>query len=130
ILLVGAQATLHGTVRVRSSALDPTTGLGNVRIALETQALQAPIGTYGRVSIVTRHRDGVFTLPAAALRGAVLDGAEVVVCKEGKADLRTVKVGYRGEQRFEVVEGIKPGERVAVDHVLGLETGTPIREAK
>jgi hypothetical protein len=29
-----------------------------------------------------------------------------------------------------VVDGVADGERVAVDHVLGLETGTPILEEK
>jgi membrane fusion protein (multidrug efflux system) len=130
VTLAGANETLEGKVRVRSSALDPATGLGNVRVALEGPAPQAPIGTYGRVSIVTRHRDGVPTLPATALRGAVLDGAEVVVCKDGKADVRAAKVGYRDESRFEIVSGVAPGERVAIDHVLGLETGTPLREGK
>jgi hypothetical protein len=69
-------------------------------------------------------------LPAAALRGAVLDGAEIVVCKDGKADVRTAKVGYRDDRRFEILDGVAPGERVAIDHVLGLETGAPIREGK
>jgi hypothetical protein len=80
--------------------------------------------------ITLGHRDGVLTLPASALRGAVADGAEVAVCKDGKAALREVKVGWRGEDRFEVVEGVAAGERVAVDHVLGLEDDTPIAEAK
>ena len=39
----------------------------------------------------------------AALRGAVLDGAEVVLCKNGKAEVRQVKSGYRDAERFEVV---------------------------
>src|SRR5204862_377522 len=85
------------------------------RQELEGNAPQVPIGTYGRVSIVTRHRDAVPTLPAAALRGAVLDGAEVVVCKDGKADVRTAKVGYRDDRRFEILDGVAPGERVAID---------------
>jgi RND family efflux transporter MFP subunit len=130
IALVGLDSKLKGTVRIRSSALDPATGLGNVRIALDGPPSEAPIGAYGQVSIVTRHRDGVLVLPSAALRGAVLDGAEIVLCKEGKAEVRTAKIGYRDDQRFEVVEGVAPGERAAIEHVLGLQSGTPIREAK
>jgi RND family efflux transporter MFP subunit len=132
IALVGfVAAPLRGTVRVRSSALDPVTGLGTVRIALdEERPPEVPIGAYGRASIVTRHRDGVALLPVAALRGAILDGAEVVVCKAGTAEVRAIKVGYRDERRFEILSGAAPNEKVAIDHVLGLETGVAIREAK
>jgi len=64
------------------------------------------------------------------VRGAVADGAEVVVCKDGKADVRTAKIGWRDDKRVEIVEGLTEGEHVAVDHALGLETGAPIVEAK
>ena len=86
------------------------------------------MGAYGRATITTRHRDAVLAVPSEALRGAVSDGAEVVVCKDGKAELRRIRVGYRDSKRVEVVEGLAASERVAVDHVLGLDTGTAIAE--
>jgi len=130
VAVIGSAAKLRGTVRMRASALDQATGLGTVRIALDAVPPGIPMGAYGQVSIVTRHRDGVRVLPSAALRGAVLDGAEIVVCKDGKGEVRKVKAGYRDAERFEVVEGLAAEERVATDHVLGLETGSAIREAK
>jgi RND family efflux transporter MFP subunit len=119
--------TLQGSVVSRSAALDPVTGLGTVRVG----ASGAPpvIGTFGSVSLVVAHRTGVPTLPSSALRGAVADGAQVVVCDGGKAALRRVDVGWRGEGRFEA-RGLAPGARVAIDHVLGLDEGTPIQEPK
>jgi RND family efflux transporter MFP subunit len=127
---LGEAGDLEGTVRVRARALDPATGLGTVRIALTKAPDGVPIGAYARAVLVVAHRDGVATLPASALRGAIADGAEVAVCKDGKIELREVKVGWRDDERFEVAEGVKPDERVAVDHVLGLEDGTAITEAK
>lgn len=128
--LVSGGDEFTGTVRARSSALDPTTGLGTVRIALAVPSVRAAIGSFGRVVIATEHRDVALVLPATSLRGSVADGAEVVICKEGKAALRTVKVGWRDDERFEVLSGIKADEEVAVDHVLGLDNDTPITEAK
>jgi len=119
-----------GTVRVRARALDPSTGLGTVRVAVTTSPEGALIGTYGRAVVTLAHRDGVPTLPSSALRGAVADGAEVAICEKDKVSLREVKTGWRGEDRFEVLAGVKQGERVATDHVLGLEDETPITEAK
>jgi membrane fusion protein (multidrug efflux system) len=117
-----------GVVRAKATALDPATGLGTVRVTLEPLAEPPAIGTFGRITIVTARREGVLVLPSAALRGAIADGAEVVVCKDGKAEVRPVEVGFRDRERFEVAGGLAPGERVALDHVLGLHDGTAIDE--
>jgi RND family efflux transporter MFP subunit len=130
VLVVGADASLRGAVRARAAALDPATGLGTIRVALDPLPPGIPIGAYGRATITTRHRNDVPMLPIAALRGAVLDGVEIVVCSDGKGAVRSVKIGYRDDERFEVVEGLAAQERVAIDHVLGLETGSAIREVK
>jgi RND family efflux transporter MFP subunit len=122
-------AALDGTVRARSTALDPATGLGFVRIAIEANG-PVTLGAFGRATVELGTREGALVVPSEAMRGAVADGAEVVVCKEGKADVRTVKVGWRDDDHVEVVEGLAEGERIAVEHVLGLETGAPIVEAK
>ncbi|HEY8040140.1 MAG TPA: efflux RND transporter periplasmic adaptor subunit [Polyangiaceae bacterium] len=120
---------IPGTVRARSTALDPATGLGLVRIAI-APAVPVTLGVFGTAMVTVGKRDGVLVVPATSMRGAVADGAELVVCKDGKAEVRTVKVGWRDDQRVEVVEGLADAERVASDHVLGLETDSPIVEAR
>lgn len=120
---------LAGTVRARSAALDPVTGLGFVRIALEAKG-PLTLGLFGTATVQTGTRDGVLLVPELAMRGAVADGAEVAVCADARAEVRTVKVGLRGDERVEIVSGLAEGERVAVDHVLGLETGSPITVAR
>jgi len=127
---LGAGADFDGTLVARGRAIDPSTGLGTVRVAVTRLAQDAPIGAYGRATVVVEHRDGVPTLPTSALRGAVLDGAEVAVCTHGHVEIRKVRVGWRDDDRFEVSEGVLPGEKVAVDHVLGLEDGAPVSELK
>ena len=126
---LGEGLAFDGVVVARARALDPATGLGTARIAVANVAAQVPIGSYGRVAIVVAHREGVRTLPVSALRGAVADGPQVAVCHAGKVVIRAVKSGWRGTDRFEV-EGVGDDERVAVDHVLGLEDGTSVEEAR
>jgi RND family efflux transporter MFP subunit len=118
-----------GVVRARSSSLDPATGLGVVRVALQIPATQTPMGSFGRIVVTTAHRDAVLVIPSAAIRGSVADGAEIAECKDGKAHLHTVKVGWRDDARIEVLDGVTEGEKLAVDHVLGLDDDTPITEA-
>jgi HlyD family secretion protein len=127
-LLTGGDP-LKGTVRARSTALDPATGLGFVRVAIETD--QPPtLGVFGTATVTVGTRDGVLVLPSSAIRGAVEDGAEIAVCKDGKAELRRVEVGWRDDDRVEIAKGLAEGERVAVDHVLGLAADTPIAEVR
>ncbi|MEO7108978.1 MAG: efflux RND transporter periplasmic adaptor subunit [Polyangiaceae bacterium] len=119
-----------GAVRVRARSLDPSTGLGSVRIAVNHPAADVPIGAFGRAVVTFGHRSDVVTLPTSALRGSVADGAEIAICKSGKIELRAVKVGWRSDERFEITDGFKADERAAIDHVLGLDDDTSIIEAK
>ena len=125
--LDGGARPFHATVRVRSSSIESATGLGAVRLTL-TDDPGAVVGSYGRVTLTVAHRDGVRVVPTTAIRGAVADGVELVVCKDGEAEVRTVTIGFRDDQRTEVLTNLADDERVAVDHVLGLETGTKLQE--
>jgi HlyD family secretion protein len=146
-------ARLAGTVVSRARALDPATGLGTVRIRVEGPAKDEkdekdekkkdddkkdddtpaagppPIGAFGRVTILVGKREGAMMLPASALRGAAADGAEIAICKGEKVEIRAVSVGYRDAKQVEIAEGLKEGEKVAVDHVLGLDEEARIVEA-
>lgn len=152
-------ATLAGTVIARARALDPATGLGTVRIRVDgashaagdgdkkdggkkdddkkdgdkkddEHAAPPPIGAFARATILVGRREGAMMLPASALRGAAAEGAEIAVCKGEKVEIRAVTVGYRDTKRIEIAEGLKEGEKVAIDHVLGLDDEVKIVEAK
>jgi HlyD family secretion protein len=128
--LAGSEVSLDGVVRARPRALDAATGLGTVRIALTgPTADQLPVGAFARVVVTTGHHEAALVVPATAMRGAVADGAELVVCAGEKAAVKTVKVGARDDSRVEILGGVGPDDAVAVEHVLALEDGTPIRRA-
>ncbi|MGH7284051.1 MAG: hypothetical protein ACRELY_21195, partial [Polyangiaceae bacterium] len=103
--------------------------LGLVRLDLPSTA-PLLLGAFATITVHVEKRDNVLVIPASAMRGAVPDGAEVVVCNSGKADIRTVKVGWRDDQRVEIVDGLKDDERVVVDRALGLQPDTPLTESK
>jgi membrane fusion protein (multidrug efflux system) len=145
ITLTTGDARLAGVVVARSRALDPATGLGTVRVRIDgpakgdekkadgrrdddEKAASPPLGAFGRVVIAVGHREGALVLPPSALRGAVAEGTEIVICKGEKVELRPIVVGYRDARQVEIVEGLKEGDRVAVDHVLGLDEESKITE--
>jgi len=127
-LLIGTSDKLVGVVHALPSAIDSTTGLGSVRIALSKESTSGPVGAYGLIQILVQRRQGARLIPATALRGAMSDGPQVVICKDSTAQVRTLQAGVYNQQKVEVLGGIEDSEWVAVDHVLGLSDATPIRQ--
>ncbi len=119
-----------GQVRAVGTALDPATGLGLARLSLALKATRPRLGEFGVANVVIAKREVPMAIPETAIRGAIADGATVAVCKDGKAELRKVMFGDRDTSFVEITSGLAADETVAIDHVLGLEDGTPIAAAK
>jgi HlyD family secretion protein len=124
VAVLGSDATVAGTVVRVAPAVDPATLLGLVRIALAS-AEGIAVGTSATARISTGQRPGV-RVPASALRRSLVGEDEVVVCAGGTAHVRKVAIGNRGDQGVEIKAGVKAGERVVVDHVLGLQDEQPL----
>jgi RND family efflux transporter MFP subunit len=119
IQVIGTDAPIPGTVVRIAPAVDPATMLGLVRIALASaEGIQVGTSATGRISI--GQRQGV-RVPASALRRSLVGEDEVVVCEGGTAHVHKVAIGSRGDQGVEIKDGLKAGEQVVVDHVLGLQ---------
>ena len=118
---------VSGDVIARSAALDALTGLGTVRISMPDAPGSLPIGAFGTSAVVVSQRTGVATYPSSVVRGAVSDGAEVIVCADNKAHVKRAAVGWRDANRVELL-GLGAGDRLASAHVLGLEDDQAIDE--
>jgi membrane fusion protein (multidrug efflux system) len=123
--VIGVAAPIAGTVVRVAPAVDPTTLLGLVRVALATSdSVKVGTAATGQIAIATRPG---LRVPASALRRSLVGEDEVVVCAGTTASVRKVAVGVRGEGTVEIKDGLKPGEAVVVDHVLGLEDGQVLK---
>ena len=143
---------LRGTVAAVSPAVDRATGLGSMRISLETPAAgpRPPVGVAGVAHIEIGAPHPATLVPAVALRAALGDEAEVVVCgADRRAHVVRVQRGIasgplveirlpRGEQAGARADGggggaetnaPGAGTRVAVEPVLGLGEGDSIEPA-
>lgn len=119
-----------GVVRAVGAALDPATGLGFVRVTLTLGNARPRIGEFGTAAIVVAKREVPLTVPLSAARGALADGATLVICNGDKAALRKVTFGDRDDQAIEITSGLEANESIAIDHVLGLDDDTPIAPTK
>lgn len=121
VKVLGVEAPIPASVYRVAPAVDSTTMLGLVRLRLD-HAENVKVGTSGTARIVIAERAGI-RVPAAALRRSMVGADELVVCDKGVAHVRAVKVGARDEHGVEIADGVKAGEQVVIDHVLGLEEG-------
>jgi multidrug efflux pump subunit AcrA (membrane-fusion protein) len=136
----GARATLTvaalsglgwaGTVSAVSPAVDRTTGLGTVRVAIDLQqGARPPIGALGTVRVVVGSAHPASAVPKQALRGGLGVEADVVVCGgDGFAHVTHVKRGTEAADKVEVAP-VSAGALVAVDPI-GIADGDPIEIAK
>jgi multidrug efflux pump subunit AcrA (membrane-fusion protein) len=128
---------LRGTVAAVSPAVDRATGLGSIRIALDTSADPLPpVGVTGVARIAAGAPHAATRVPAAALRAQLGDDAEVVVCgADRRAHVVRIQRGVAIDRLAEVLPRagddsagakIDKGAHVAVDPVLGLSDDDPL----
>ena len=112
----------RATVAAVPAAVDPATGLGEVRARLEGRA-PAPLLSSVTLRIVLARKDGVVVVPPRAVRRAEDGGDEVEKVVNGAAHPSKVTLGLRSADAVEVTSGLAPGEVVVLDSPLGLAEG-------
>jgi RND family efflux transporter MFP subunit len=126
VSLPGRDQPLAGTVSRVARAVDPATGVGELRVRLAARSGAPLLSTVSVSIVVARHPDAL-AVPLAALRRAEGGGEQVVRLEGGKAHVVEVRTGARSDRLVEIVEGLKGGESVVVDSPLGLAPDTPLR---
>jgi len=106
-------------------AVDPATLLGTVRITLNATKNVPPVGSAATAKVVIAQRKGII-VPPPALRRSAIGTDEIVVCDKNVARVREVTLGVRTETTVEIAKGLTPDDQIVVDHVLGIDDGTPL----
>ncbi len=124
---------LSASVAAISPAVDATSGVGTVRLALEASGLRIPIGVVGVASVQVSGEETADVVPLEAIRNAGGTNTEIVLCERGHARPIPVVVGERRATLARItsgLEGISRPARVVVAGLVGLEDGTAIEEAR
>jgi HlyD family secretion protein len=126
--------TLRATVRgVEPSAFTRVSALGveeqRVNVVLDLEHRPPTLGDGYRVDarIVVWAADEALTVPAAAVFRGAGGGWQAFVVEDGRARLRDVRVGERGEGRTQIVSGLEAGETVVLFPPDDLEDGARVR---
>lgn len=83
-------------------------------------------GSYARAKMPTQRVEEVLVVPQRAVN-YTLGSNKAYVVANGVVEAREVKLGDRFEGAIEIIEGVKPGEEVAVTNLARLDTGSRVR---
>jgi multidrug efflux pump subunit AcrA (membrane-fusion protein) len=82
-----------------------------VHVALQDKNVKLELGELATVNITLEQKDNALWLPPAAIR--TFQGRDFVVIQDGSVQRRVdVKLGIKGEDRVEVLEGVAEGQVV------------------
>jgi RND family efflux transporter MFP subunit len=124
ISLPGVDGEVEAHVRLISEEVDKTTRLGKVRFALPLDA-PARIGSFASGVAIVARRSGVSVPTSAVTRGD--EGDFVQVVKDGRVELRKIKVGVTNARLTEARDGLKAGETVVTRAAAFLRPGDMLR---
>lgn len=125
--------TVEGRVKkIYPRAYERTSSLGVVQrrvpviVALSRPDVLRP-GYEVLVSIQTLVKPGVLLLPRESVKAADNGEYQVMVVANGRIEYRTIKVGLKNPDYFEVVSGLKEGDLVVKDASQELAEGKRVK---
>jgi RND family efflux transporter MFP subunit len=120
-----AGAPIAATIARVAPAVDPATLLGTVRITLNVTKELPPVGSAATAKVVIAQRQGII-VPTTALRRSAIGTDQIVVCDKNVARVVDVTLGVRSDATVEIAKGLATGDQIVIDHVLGIDDGTPL----
>jgi HlyD family secretion protein len=119
---------VDGKVTVVSPALDPNSTTVEVWVQAKNPNRQMKPGSSVHLMITSGTVPDALVVPAAALQTNPDGGSFVMLAgADGKAHQATVKVGIKQDQGVQIIEGVKPGDKVITAGAYGLPDNTKIK---
>ncbi len=111
-------------------ALDEQTHTIQAEIRMKNDDLLLKPGMFARVTLITEHKDNVVVIPRDVVLGGRIDEPYVYVVEDGTARKRFVKLGIKQADKYEIIDGLKQGEKLVVNGMNYLADGTKVEVVK
>ena len=115
-------------------ALDAETHTIQVEIRLENDELLLKPGMFARVSLITNRKDDVVVIPRDVVLGGRIDKHYVYVVEGASsnqtAHKRFVEIGITQADRYEITDGLKPGETLVINGMHYLADGMAVEAVR
>lgn len=108
-------------------SLDARTGSVRYEVTFPNPGNTLRPGQFGRVRFVLETKKGALVVPQEAVSELQGSSQVAVVDNENKVTIRPVKTGERVGPMWEIIEGLKPGERVIVQGALKAKDGATVK---
>ncbi len=104
--------------------VDPNSGTVKVTVGLDNPDGKLLPGMFGRLRVLYDRHDNALLIPKDAV--VIEDAtASVFVIQDGKAERRTIELGYDNDRDYEVLNGLSENENVVTTGRASLKDGAP-----
>lgn len=115
-----------GEVSFIAPAVDPQTGTVEVRVRVPEPPAYLRQDMTVSIDVEVGRREDALSLPLDALRNPRAGAAEVLAVREGHVERLSLRIGLRGLDRVEVLEGLSAGDFVLPARAA-IEPGARVR---
>jgi RND family efflux transporter MFP subunit len=115
-----------GTIRIVHPSIDPSSRTFPVEVQIKNSDGRILSGMFARVTFHYGTVNRVMAPDRAVVKQAGSAERFVYVCKDGVASSRKVTLGQLLGNEYEVIEGLQPGEAVAITSINRLTNGAEI----
>lgn len=122
--------TFKGKVSLIYPTLDPVSHTFPVEIEMQNSNLRIKPGMFARVTMNFGTNERPLIPDMAVLKQAGSNDRYVFTVKENKAVYTKVELGRRIEDKYEIVSGLQPGDRIIVQGNANLIDGEEIAEVR
>jgi membrane fusion protein (multidrug efflux system) len=124
----GTEYAQPGKMAFSDVTVDPATGSFSLRVLVPNPDYLLLPGMYVRAVVATGERPNGLLVPQQGVaRGPRGDTSALVVGKDGKAEMRTVRVSQAIGDHWLVEEGLAAGDRVIVEGLQKVQPGAPLQ---
>jgi HlyD family secretion protein len=131
VAVPGEDKSVEGKVTVVSPALDPNSTTVEVWVQAKNPNARLKPGTSVQISMLARTIKDALVIPATGLLTGQDGSTTVMVAgSDGRAHQTAVQVGIRQEDKIQIVDGLKDGDRVVGSGAYGLPDNSKITAAE
>ncbi|MEZ5363415.1 MAG: efflux RND transporter periplasmic adaptor subunit [Bryobacterales bacterium] len=112
----------RGRVTQVSTELDPDTKTVQVRCSVPNPNGDLKTGMYATVRLESETKTAMLTVPEAAIQRIDDEPVIFVSTGPGQFEVRSVREGRRLDDRVEIVNGLRPGDEIAVEGAFVLKS--------
>lgn len=128
LLLSNGKTYPHkGTFYAIDRSLDDRTGSIRYEVTFPNPGYALRPGQFGRVRFVLETKKGALVVPQEAVSELQGSFQVLMVGDDNKASIRPVKTGERFGALWEIIDGLKPGERIIVQGAQKIREGSTVK---